>query len=102
MNDVILVFYINVGLLDQEEASEYIGRLSEQVNSKKPPGTPAWYYITTQGENRVECINPKFITDQSRVDAALAQLQSINDMFRQESFLLLNKPEKFYINKKNI
>jgi hypothetical protein len=103
MNDVILVFYLYIGNMVDDEIPGWVERIKRETSEKKPEGSAPWFYIVTRtGENRVECINPKFITDQARIDEAMRQLESINQHFTNELSLEINKPEKFYINKKDV
>jgi hypothetical protein len=100
--EVMLVFYINIGNMSTEDAVEYINNVRQQTAYDKPPGTAPWFYIPIrEGETRVECLNPILISDQSKVDQALNQLQEIEAAFNN-NLLVLDKPNKFYLNKSKV
>lgn len=103
IKDLILVFYVNVGNLDEQDVAEHIEMIRIRIANDKPEDTAPWFYIPVRGEDtRVECLNPKFIANETLVANAMFQLTEINQIFRDkvDNVFEVDKPETFKINKK--
>jgi hypothetical protein len=59
-NKILLVFYIDTRVIDPDEIPKLMSKLGEKL---KPEFNAESIFIPIQGESRVECINPKYITD---------------------------------------
>ena len=58
----IVVFYVSVSNMDDSDIPEYMHKLSERLTPRTVLGEII--FIPVQGyDTRVECINPKYITD---------------------------------------
>lgn len=100
--EVILVFYIDIGNMELRDVPEYIEKVKTQLYYDKPKGSAPWFYVPVKNsESRVECINPITINDPGLVNQMLNELQQINQSL-STTLLMIDKPEKFYINKKEI
>lgn len=61
MNKVILVCYLNIGNLEQEDIPRYIGNISKNLQKNKDV---LHYFIPMrQGKSKIECINPKLVSE---------------------------------------
>lgn len=72
---IILVYYIDMGKLPPSKVGEYIQTLGEQVKNGIPEDDDSiiQYVLPVRGENsRVECINPKFVTEEEYEYASTA------------------------------
>lgn len=101
IKDVILVFYINVGNMAEEDVEPYVESIRNNISGDKPEDTAPWFYIPVRGESsKVECLHPKFIVNETLVTNTMNQLTEINQMFHDRIDVLeINKPETFKINK---
>jgi hypothetical protein len=60
-NKTILVFYVDVRMIEGEEIEEFISKISTRVYSQLIDTQSI--FIPVYGETRIECINPIYITD---------------------------------------
>jgi hypothetical protein len=60
MNKIILVHYINVGNVSPQRVSELLYDVSKSLAGQDD--VLHYVYPITQGETRVDCINPKLVT----------------------------------------
>lgn len=86
MNKLILVFYIQHQYLQSEEVIENIDNITQMIGRKNT----VTIILPTDGDNRVECINPKFIVSQEIYDETTGKIQEINEYFKQ----IIEKNEK--------
>lgn len=57
---LILVFYIDTRIVDADDIPQLMYRIGEKL---KPTINAESIFIPINGESRVECVNPKYITD---------------------------------------
>lgn len=63
-NRLILVYYIStLGLDDPSEIEEYFQQLKKRISSESISEDSEIIFIPIKGETRIECINPKYITN---------------------------------------
>lgn len=64
-NKLILVYYVSIHNIPDDKQHEFLTRINERISLDKEtiPNFGAGLIIPTYGENRVECINPVYITD---------------------------------------
>jgi hypothetical protein len=55
--ELLLVFYIDVRQVAEDEIGEFMHGVGKQLKVENG------FYLPIMGESRVECINPKYITD---------------------------------------
>lgn len=60
-NNEIMVFYIDVRMVEPEEISKLMEKIKKSIIPKNFLGEII--LIPIYGETKVECINPKYITD---------------------------------------
>jgi len=82
MDKLILVVYGNVGSLSPNEIQEYIAQVNRYVAS------PTNEYITMvvpvrDQETRIECINPKFITNEEMIKRFASDIKDVNKNFER-------------------
>lgn len=64
MEKLILVFYINIEHIHDCDINEYMHNISNNLSSKNGDDILT-YFIADHGiKNRVECINPKLVTEE--------------------------------------
>lgn len=66
----ILVFYIGVGNMDSFDIPEYVGRIRNNFFTEeflKNANIEVMLIPTRENHSKVECINPKYITDQNLI-----------------------------------
>lgn len=61
---IILIFYINVGNVDDIDVSTYINEIADNFKPNKGDEMIHYYIPIRDGETRVECINPKLVSDE--------------------------------------
>lgn len=59
----ILVYYISVIDIKPEEYEEYFYQLKNKILSQSISDSSEIIFVPVYGETRIECINPKYITD---------------------------------------
>ncbi len=60
MDKIILVHYINVGNVSPQKVAEIMSELSKSLVGQDD--VLHYIYPITQGDTRVDCINPKLVT----------------------------------------
>ena len=60
MDKIILAHYINVGNVSPAKVSELLSKISESLAGQED--ILHYVYPITQGDTRVDCINPKLVT----------------------------------------
>jgi hypothetical protein len=60
MDKIILAHYINVGKLSPQKVAEILGDISKSLVGQED--VLHYIYPITQGDTRVDCINPKLVT----------------------------------------
>lgn len=65
MDKLILVFYIDIrGITFFEERNYYISEMSERISNLCEDENVLHYVVPVKSENRVECLNPKLLSEQ--------------------------------------
>lgn len=62
-NKQILVYYISTAGLEDDEIGEYFDKLKDKIAVQSISEDSEIIFIPINGETRIECINPKYITD---------------------------------------
>ena len=62
-NKLILVYYISTIGLENERIEEYFYELKKRISSQSISDDSEIIFIPIKGETRIECINPKYITN---------------------------------------
>lgn len=62
MENMIIVFYVAVGKMRGEKLAKYM-RLVAECLTLKEPNVISYFIPVTKGDTRVECINPKLLTE---------------------------------------
>lgn len=63
MDKLILVYYIGVGLIDDDDISQYVNEIINKIKSESDIVGEMIIIPTKDIDSRIECINPKYITD---------------------------------------
>ncbi|MCK9447194.1 hypothetical protein M0Q50_10110 [bacterium] len=75
MEQLILVFYINIDNMSTQRAMEYLQDIQENVKNK-PEGSIQYIIPVKDQETKIECINPKIVTEE-QYNEILEKLNSI-------------------------
>ena len=81
LNKTILVFYVNVGNVDNEDVSQYIENFKRIIESKEEDKDDVIHYIipVRDQETRIECINaPMFITSETVSEDIIKKIEATN------------------------
>lgn len=90
LNRTILVFYIDIGNLEQSDVAKYIERVQNTCSlksnnkiSKEEYDSVLEYFVPVRGDGkgtRIECINmPVFITNEEEKYKALLKIEKIDN-----------------------
>lgn len=80
MEKLIIVHYINVEGMSKMKAEEYLHSLIKKHEHIEKENDILTYWIATNsGETRVECLNPKLVT-QEEFEKAKIILDNINNL----------------------
>jgi hypothetical protein len=83
LNKTIVVFYVNVGNLEQSDVSEYIKKVHETIKPlDEDKDSVIHYVIPIRGdqETKVECINaPIIITSEEQKYEILLKMEKMNN-----------------------
>lgn len=80
MNKLILIFYIGIGNMNDDDIDEYMRSLNKSI----PKEDDILYYIIPhKGETKIECLNPKLVTEDeySKAKEVLDRNQKIVEEF---------------------
>lgn len=86
----ILVAYINVGNLDEEDIPQYLNEYENLLNTNNL-NTFLIIVPIFEGHNWVECINPKYITEKGLIEENEKRMEDLNNYIRS---LTKNNNEK--------
>lgn len=80
---LILVYYINVTGIRSEDIPSYMGKVSERV-SPKTESISEVIFLPVMGQTRVECINPKYITEEELIKEHNSKMYDLNHALSEE------------------
>lgn len=66
-DDLILVYYISVVGIEEDKIKEFIHDIQKRISTQSKFEKYNTIFIPVIGETRVECINPKYITDSNLI-----------------------------------
>jgi hypothetical protein len=75
-NKLILVYYINV--LNVNDVQGYMDSVKDKIVIDNFNGYSIFIPVTTH-ESKIECINPKYITEKELIDKHLSMLKELNE-----------------------
>jgi hypothetical protein len=64
MEKLILVFYINIEHIASCDVNEYIHNISKNLSAKNGDDILSYFIADWGIKNRVECVNPKLVTEE--------------------------------------
>lgn len=98
MEKLILVFYLDC----REGVTQEDFENAKRSLIVGQPTNTMYIFMQIQGENRVECINPQFVTDPGIVGNMITRIQRMEEQLTDsmENYLIVDKPREFKINKK--
>ena len=64
MEKLILVFYINIDFIDGCDVGDYMNDISKNLSSKNGDDILSYFVADYGIKNRVECVNPKLVTEE--------------------------------------
>lgn len=90
MENKILVYYVGVAAIQSEDIEDYINKLSKKIIPDTFNGEiiiiPTLTYDT-----KVECINPKYITDNELIKEHETLMKELNHKLYEQQKLLKNE-----------
>jgi len=87
MEKIILVHYINIGNIDGKDVSKIMEDVVNKLSPKEEDNIISYWIPVREGESRVECINPKLVSQEDFTEAkrVLDRNQEIvNDIIKWE------------------
>lgn len=96
-NNLILVFYINCNGIDTDNIGEYISKIAKRLTPNNLGGGEAIFIPISHGETRVDCVNPKYITNEDLIKEHETLMQNLNENLKEQkkiTELKLNENEK--------
>jgi hypothetical protein len=66
---IILIHYINVGNIDGNNVSEMMEDIVNKFSLKEEDNIISYWIPVREGETRVECINPKLVSEEDFTEA---------------------------------
>ena len=69
MEKIILVHYINIGNMDYNDVNKFMEEIAEKFSLKEEDNIISYWIPVNNGETRVECINPKLISEEDYLEA---------------------------------
>ena len=66
---IILIHYINVGNIDGNDVSEMMENVVNKFSPKEEDNIISYWIPVREGETRVECINPKLVSEEDFTEA---------------------------------
>jgi len=87
MEKIILVHYINIGNIDGNDVSKIMEDVVKKLSPKEEDNIISYWIPVREGETRVECINPKLVSQEDFTEAkqVLDRNQKIvNDIIKRK------------------
>jgi hypothetical protein len=66
---IILIHYINLGNIDSNDVSEMMENVVNKFSPKEEDNIISYWIPVREGETRVECINPKLVSEEDFTEA---------------------------------
>jgi hypothetical protein len=66
---IILIHYINVGNIDGNDVSKMMEDVINKFSLKEEDNIISYWIPVREGETRVECINPKLVSEEDFTEA---------------------------------
>ena len=85
MEKIILVHYINVGNIDGNDVSKIMEDIVNKFSPKEEDNIISYLIPVREGETRVECINPKLVSEEDFTQAKLVldrNQEIVNDIIK--------------------
>ena len=78
---LILVFYLDAGVFAEQEM---VKAYSENVKNyfDENGDNVRLFFMPTEGEERIECINPTYLTDKTEIDKLNELTEKLEEMFQ--------------------
>jgi hypothetical protein len=80
---IILVHYINVGNINSNDVAEIMKDIVNKFSLKEEDNIISYWIPVREGDTRVECINPKLVSEEDFVEAKRVldrNLEIVNDI----------------------
>ena len=69
MEKIILVHYINIGNMDYNDVNKFMEEVAVKFSPKEEDNIICYWIPVNNGETRVECINPKLVSEEDYSEA---------------------------------
>jgi hypothetical protein len=69
MEKIILIYYIYVGNIDRNDVSKVMEDVVRKFSPKEEDNIISYWIPIGEGETRVECINPKLVSQEDFTEA---------------------------------
>lgn len=84
-NKLILVYYINVSHIENiNDIPEYMERVKDKIVIDALDGHSIFVPINNGDETRIECINPKYVTNKELIENHNQMMEKINNNLELE------------------
>ena len=89
MENKILVIYVGVAGIRSEDIETFINKLSKKIIPETFQGEII--FLPTQSyDTRIDCINPKYVTDNELISEHTRMMKKLNEELRYQSEQLKN------------
>ena len=69
MEKIILVHYINIGNMNYNDVNKFMEEITVKFSPKEDDNIISYWIPVNNGETRVECINPKLVSEEDYSEA---------------------------------
>jgi len=97
-NKHILVFYVGVAGLDMNDVENYMRQISKKLTPQTVDGEIIFIPVLSSYDTRVECINPRYVTDVELINENHKILSELKYELTNQLNMLKNKNENEYGN----
>lgn len=90
-NKLILVYYISIADVEIDAVEEFMERVMNKISSNSVSENSEIIAIPIYGESRVDCINPKYITDSNLIKKHERLMSELHEKLNNQIEELNNK-----------
>lgn len=90
--NLILIYYVGVANIDLNEIEEYMKNIRKRI--VLPFGNGILIPVSTSFDVKVECINPKYITDSELIEEHEKLMKELNDNLKIQKKILDDEIQK--------
>jgi hypothetical protein len=91
MDRLILVLYLDIREVDVLHVKKYVEEVSKSFNSQFNDSNIIFIIIPIKNETRIECVSPKFITNQEIIDRNNKNFEELNEKLTKYLNQIINE-----------